>query len=128
MDARERNDSQSRRPSIKRPWEEDIVLPEQANVWSGTRLPPIDPSPYRRPSLPPRVTEPDDIWGHHYGVESRDGGAKRARYEGHDYSMPRENLDLSGNSLRAQASRKSSNLATSLSYLILYNIQIQYLL
>ncbi|KAG4440219.1 hypothetical protein IFR05_004298 [Cadophora sp. M221] len=101
MDAREREDSQSRRPSIKRPWEEEYRLPEQVDVWNGTRLPPIDSSSYRRPSLPPRVTEPEDIWGNHYGSESRDGGAKRARYERHDYnSFSREGLVLKGDVLR----------------------------
>ncbi|KAH7360592.1 hypothetical protein BKA65DRAFT_189029 [Rhexocercosporidium sp. MPI-PUGE-AT-0058] len=101
MDAREREASQSRRPSIKRPWEEDYALPQQVNVWSGTRLPPIDASSYRRPSLPPRVTEPEDIWGNHYGSESRDGGAKRARFEGNDYnSFSPEELALKGDVLR----------------------------
>lgn len=107
MDAREREDSQSRRPSIKRPWEEEYVLPEQVDVWNGTRLPPIDSSSYRRPSLPPRVTEPEDIWGNHYGSESRDGGAKRARYEKHDYnSFSREGLVLEGDILRPLGARK----------------------
>ncbi|KAH7418272.1 hypothetical protein BKA64DRAFT_194966 [Cadophora sp. MPI-SDFR-AT-0126] len=94
MDAREGEDSQSRRPSIKRPWEEDYVLQEQVNAWKGTRLPPIDAS-YRRPSLPPRFTEPEDIWGNHHGPETRGGEAKRIRYEGRDYSsISREDLDL----------------------------------
>ncbi|KAL2074817.1 hypothetical protein VTL71DRAFT_8596 [Oculimacula yallundae] len=94
MDAREREDSQSRRPSIKRPWEEEYT-PVQANVWNGTRLPSIDPSSYRRPSLPLRITEPEDIWGTHNGSGSRGGGAKRVRYEGFDYnSFPREGLDM----------------------------------
>ncbi len=128
MDAREREDSHSRRPSNKRPWEEDIVVSDEASIWSGTRLPPIDSSLYRRPSLPPRVTEPDDIWGNQYDSESRDGGAKRARCEGHDYSVPRESLDVSGKSLRTQASRKLSDLALPLPSLILYNLQIQCLL
>jgi hypothetical protein len=107
MDAREREDSQSRRPSIKRPWEGEYGLPEQVDVGNGTRLPPIDYSSYRRPSLPPRVTEPEDIWVNHYGSESRDGGAKRARYERHDYnSFPREGLALKGDILRPLDARK----------------------
>lgn len=110
MDAREREDSQSRRPSIKRPWEEESVLPEQVNVWKGTRLPPIDAS-YRRPSLPPRFTETEDSWENHYGSESSGGGVKRSRYEGHDHNtLPQEDLDLKGTFLRPIGSRNVSAL------------------
>jgi len=107
MDAREREDSQSRRPSIKRPWEEEYVLPEQVNVWKGTRLPPIDAS-YRRPSLPPQFTETEDSWQNYYGSESSGGGVKRSRYEGHDYnSLPQEDLDLKGTFLKPIGSQSN---------------------
>ncbi|KAK0129797.1 hypothetical protein ONS96_000349 [Cadophora gregata f. sp. sojae] len=108
MDAREREDSQSRRPSIKRPWEEEHVSPEQVNIWTGTRLPPIDAS-YRRPSLPPRFTETADIW-ESYGSDSSGGGAKRSRYMRHDYhSLPRGDLGLRGDVLGSIGSRSSYN-------------------
>ncbi|KAE8451281.1 hypothetical protein EG329_004446 [Mollisiaceae sp. DMI_Dod_QoI] len=111
MDARERVESQSRRPSIKRPWDEDIASQENTNTWhsTGLPLPPIDVVPYRRPSLS-RAAEIEGNFHSRYGSESREAGAKRARYEEHDYNpLSRENLDLNGKILQTQASHPIYN-------------------
>jgi hypothetical protein len=108
MDARERVDSQSRQPSIKRPWDEDTIQPESAKSWhgAGLPLPPIEVVPFRRPSLS-RSAGLEGTFQSRYGAELRDGGAKRPRYEDHDYnSLSRENLDLNGRILQTQTSRK----------------------
>ncbi|CZT49681.1 uncharacterized protein RSE6_10561 [Rhynchosporium secalis] len=95
MDAWQREDSHSRRPNIKRPWEAGYVQSAQFNARNGSRLPSIGASSYRRPSLPSRVTEADDIWGIHNESESRNGEAKRARYEDSDHhSFSREVVNL----------------------------------
>lgn len=115
MDARERVESQSRRPSIKRPWNEDIILPENAKSWhsAGLPLPPIDVVPFRRPSLS-RAAEIEGSFHSRYGAELRDGGAKRPRYEDRDYnSLSRENLDLNGKILQTQTSHSIYNQARS---------------
>lgn len=80
MDAREREEPQLRRPSIKRPWEEEPISPGTGNAWQGNTLPPIDPAPFRRPSLPIGP----ELGGNFSNLyqNSRDFGAKRVRYEG----------------------------------------------
>lgn len=110
MDAREGVESQSRRSSIKRPWDEDFAPPSSTSLWTGRglSLPPIDVAPYRRPSLS-RAAEIEGNLHTRYGSESREGGgiAKRPRYEQHDYnSLSRENLDLNGKILQTQASAR----------------------
>lgn len=112
MDAREREESQSRRTSIKRPWDEDTILSEPPRPWLGPPLPPIDAPPYHRPS-PARGGggEHENSLQDRYRPDQRgDIAAKRARYEGHEYDynlLSRENLDLNGKLLQAQATRKS---------------------
>ncbi|PMD36483.1 hypothetical protein L207DRAFT_82607 [Hyaloscypha variabilis F] len=80
MDARGRE--KSRRPSIKRPWEEDDVLPEPDNAWFGATLPPIDSLQYRRTSISTQVAEAGGNLHNIYQPNSREAGAKRVRYEG----------------------------------------------
>jgi hypothetical protein len=106
MEARERERCHSRRPSIKRPWEEDAVLPETGNAWIGATLPPIDPVPYRRTSLS-RQAEAGGNLHNLYQPDNRDVGAKRVRYEGNnDY------ISVSDGKLPFQAPRKSSRNPT----------------
>jgi hypothetical protein len=97
MDARERDDSQSRRTSIKRPWDEDsAALPEPANSRLSTVLPSLDAEPFRRLSAP-RGREYLSISTSRYGAESRDADAERPKIEGHDYnSFARQNIDPNG--------------------------------
>ena len=113
MDAQEREDSQSRRSSIKRPWDEDATLPEQSNGWNGTILPPIDGAPYRRPSI---HLEAESGAGTHsrYGTVSRESAAKKARFEGNnDYNTPPlGDLDLNGNSHLSGVPSTSTNPKT----------------
>ena len=114
MDARERERSQSRRPSIKRPWEEDAILPETGNAWLGTTLPPIDPVPYRRPSIS-RQPEPGGLLHNLYQPDNREFVAKRARYEGNNDYIP-----FPDGKLQSQASRKSSrNSVVATQFLII---------
>ena len=108
MDAKDRERSQSRRPSIKRPWEEDSVLPERGYAWLGTSLPPIGPPPHRRPSVPtlPRHDDvgPDGGNLHSlYHPVNRESGPKRVRYEGSDDYLSAADLKL-----QSRAPRKSS--------------------
>ncbi|KUJ20971.1 uncharacterized protein LY89DRAFT_609265 [Mollisia scopiformis] len=112
MDARERVESQIRRPSIKRPWDEDPVPPENVGIWPGRglSLPPIDIASYRRPSLT-LTAEDEGNARTRYGSEMRESGgsAKKPRYEQHDYnSLSRENLDLNGRILQTQASGRKT--------------------
>jgi hypothetical protein len=99
MDAREREKSQSRRPSIKRPWEEDAVLPDTIKAWFGATLPPIDPIQYHRTSIPRQVEARGNL--HLYQTDSRDVGAKRVRYEGDNDYIP-----FRDGKLQSQAPRK----------------------
>lgn len=101
MDAREREKSQSRRPSLKRPWEEDDVSPGTRSGWFGATLPPIDPVQYRRTL----VSRQADVEGSFqlYQPDQRDVEAKRVRYEeDNDY------IHFPDGKLQSQASRKSS--------------------
>jgi hypothetical protein len=96
MDAREREESQTRRQSIKRPWDEDTAFPEAGNAWHRAILPPIDATPHRRPSIP-RGLEAGGMLHSSYGQSSGDSMSKRARYEGLGYkSLSREILSLNG--------------------------------
>jgi len=117
MDAREREKSQSRRASIKRPWEEVTVSSDPPRLWHGAPLPPIDAVPFNRAAVS-REAEPEDSPQDRYQTNLMGGAtAKRARYEGreHDYNLlSRENLDLNGKLLQAQATRKSRNHQDSL--------------
>lgn len=70
--------SQSRRLSIKRPWED--ASPEESHP--STLLKPIDTAIYRRLSYPQSGQFP----GTRYGPESRESTVKRPKYEGDDYS------------------------------------------
>jgi hypothetical protein len=118
MDARERERSQSRRPSIKRPWEEDAVLPEAGNAWFGATLPPIDHQQYRRTSTS-RQAEAGGNLHNIYQPDSRDVGAKRVRYEGENDYTP-----FPDRKLQSQESRKSSrNPAMTTQFLISLPIQ-----
>ncbi|CZR54393.1 uncharacterized protein PAC_04277 [Phialocephala subalpina] len=102
-------------PSIKRPWDEDTIQPESAKSWHGTGLPlpPIEVIPFRRPSLS-RSAGLEGTFQSRYGAELRDGGAKRPRYEDHDYnSLSRENLDLNGRILQTQTSHSIYDQARS---------------
>lgn len=128
MDARERENSQSYRPSIKRPWEEETV-PSQPPRWHGNTLPPINAPQHHKQS--PRSRDNGSNLYHPYGIEvGGESAAKRMRQEGYmygesanvpqrlgDYTMlSRENLDLNGRLLQAQDTRKSQmlqHLATS---------------
>lgn len=97
MDARERDESQSRRTSVKRPWdEESAALPELANSRLSTVLPSLDAEPIRRLSAP-RGREYWSISTSRYGAESRDADAERPHIEGQDYnSFPQLNIDPNG--------------------------------
>ena len=101
MDARGRE--KSRRPSIKRPWEEDDVLPEPDNAWFGATLPPIDSLQYRRTSISTQVAEAGGNLHNIYQPNSREAGAKRVRYEGGTDYNP-----FPDGKLQSQASRKLS--------------------
>lgn len=101
MDAREREKSHSRRPSLKRPWEEDAVSPGTGSGWFGATLPPIDPVQHRRTS----VSRQADAEGsfHLYQPDKRDVEAKRVRYEAdNDY------IHFPDGKLQSQASSRSS--------------------
>jgi hypothetical protein len=109
MDAREWEQSQSRRSSIKRPWDEDAILPQKSNVWNGAILPPIEAVPYRRPSIQ-RAIEPAAGTHHRYVLETRESVAKKARYEGSDYrSSSRDDVGVNGGMLQSRLSRMSSS-------------------
>lgn len=88
MDAREREASQSLRPSSKRPWEEDTTPRENTNFWPGTKLPPIEIVPYRRPSIAnsPDHAEGGETYSRYDRPDSRDSTPKRAKFEGSAYS------------------------------------------
>jgi hypothetical protein len=104
MDAREREKPQSRRPSIKRPWEEDTILPEAGNAWYGATLPPIDSLQYRRTSTSWQAKAGGNLHNI-YHPDSREVEAKRVRYEGeNDY------ITFPEGELQSQASRKSSRI------------------
>ncbi len=121
MDARQREENvqmqvahsvkpQSRRTSVKRPWEDDV--PAQSSWQGGTLLPPIDAAPFRRPSLASSLSREYEGNLHSgYGPDLiGEATAKRTKYYlGHDYkTLSRENLDLNGRILQAQARCKSS--------------------
>jgi hypothetical protein len=100
MDGRERENSQSRRPSIKRPWEEAAISPEMGNSWLGTTLPPIDSAPYHRPSISWQAEIGGNL-DNLYQPDNSEVVAKRARYEANnDYTSFPEGK------LQSQPSRK----------------------
>jgi hypothetical protein len=87
MDAREREISQSHRPNIKRPWEEDTTVPEQRNVWPGARLPPLEAISLAGSSTL-RTADSGDSGGDYrpHGLTARDLVSKKPRFEGEDYN------------------------------------------
>lgn len=70
--------SQSRRLSLKRPWE-DVTLPEEGH---GSLLTPIEAGAYRRTSLP----HPGVFMNNRCGPGDRESVAKKARFESLDYN------------------------------------------
>lgn len=93
MEVLERENSQSRRSSIKRPWEEDTTLPEKDNAWHSALLPPIDTVPYRKVSIQ-RGGDEGAKWN---GQDSREPVIKKAKFEGNEYNtFPRQNLMPNG--------------------------------
>lgn len=104
MEVHEREESQSRRSSIKRPWEEDTSLPEKGNAWHSALLPPIDAVPYRRGS----IQHGEDEGPKWHGSDPKESVMKKAKFEGHDYNtFPRQNLASNG---RTAPSRNPSKL------------------
>lgn len=87
--------SQSRRASVKRPWEEDTTLPEKGNAWHSALLPPIDAVPYRRGSLQGGDIETNK--NNQYGSAPKESAVKKAKFEGHEYNtFSRQNLEPNG--------------------------------
>lgn len=85
MDAREREVSQSRSLSIKRPWEENSTVPEKA-TWNGVRLPPVDSMPYARP-LSGQAQDVDNQDSHsRYHLDARISTPKKARFDEDNYN------------------------------------------
>jgi hypothetical protein len=84
MEVLERDESQSRRASIKRPWEEDTTLPEKGNAWHSALLPPIDAVPYRRGSIQRGDAETNG--NNRYGPLPKESAMKKPKFEGHDYN------------------------------------------
>jgi len=85
-----REESQSRRPSIKRPWVEDTILPEEGNGQLSGSLLPIDTAPYRRPSIPQGIES-----GAFLRSRYRESVAnKKPKISGRDYNtFPQQTLD-----------------------------------
>lgn len=107
MDVREREESQSRPQKIKRPWDEDQVLPVTERAWYRTILPPINAEPYRRPSIA-RETESGINHDNPYNIETAERTSKRPRYEGHiNASLPQENSNLNGKVFQPQRTGKA---------------------
>ncbi|RDW71113.1 hypothetical protein BP6252_07676 [Coleophoma cylindrospora] len=89
MEAREREALQTLRPSTKRPWE--AVTSLQNGHWHGTRLPPIEPTPYNHsPASVPRFQDnPAEGRLHNYeDSEARGRSSKKAKLEGNIYNAP----------------------------------------
>lgn len=106
MEAHEREESQSRQSGIKRPWEEDMTLPEKGNAWHSALLPPIDDVPYRRGSIQRGDDGPK--WN---GPDPKESAMKKAKFEGHDYNtFPRQNPVSNG---KIPPSQNPSKLDTS---------------
>lgn len=76
--------SQSRRTSIKRPWE-DISLPEEGITRYPASLPSIDPVPLRRPSIPLGF-EHGVFSNSRYGPDTSESVVKKQKFEGYDYN------------------------------------------
>jgi hypothetical protein len=101
-------ESQPRRPIVKRSWDEEPIYPTETNHRLGTRLPPIDTLSYNRAPLSLGADSHDGF--SRYGLDSTpyDGARKRAKHGRSDYNiLSRENLDLNGKMLQRQASSKS---------------------
>lgn len=97
MDARERDESQSRRTGSKRPWDGDTIttLPEPAGCRIGGVLPRIDAAPSRKLSAP-RGTEYGPVSTSWYSAEPRELDVERPKTEGLDYTFARHNIDANG--------------------------------
>lgn len=108
MEARGTEESQQRRPIIKRPWDGEPTYSEETNHRLGARLPPIDTLSYSRAPLSLGVDLHDGFPKYGPDSDPYDGARKRARHGRPDYNMlSRENLDLNGKMLQRQASSKS---------------------
>ena len=107
MDVLERIESQSRRASIKRPWEEETTLPGKGNAWHSALLPPLDTVPYRRPSIQ-RGGDVESNGSLRCPVATKESAMKRPKFEGHDYNtFPRLNTEPNG---KTPPSRNPSKL------------------
>jgi hypothetical protein len=81
MEVHEREQSQSRGSSIKRPWEEDTSSPEKGSLWHSALLPPIDNVPYSRGSVQQGGEGPK--WN---GPDPKESAIKKAKFERHEYN------------------------------------------
>ena len=107
MDAPGRELSQSRRLSIKRPWEEDEGLPEAGSGWHSALLPPIDAVPYQRPPIARGAESGVTSNISRYGPEIKESVSKKVRHEGSEYNgLRRESLDLDGPTPQFRATSK----------------------
>jgi hypothetical protein len=115
MDAREGENSQVHRTSIKRPWDEErTVLPESGNSQTFTLLPPIDAVSYRRSPMP-QGPEYGDAFKTWYGPASRESDFKRIKFEGHNHTTSSGlGVDVNGrvNSTRPHSQFTQSRVQT----------------
>ncbi len=107
MDANERVESQSRRSSVKRPWEGDRASLQEVNAWHSSSLPPIDAVPHRRGSI--------QIGSHGGPIWDLDPDSvlKKAKLERHEYNtFPRQNVAPNGNNALPQNQSKLDQITS----------------
>jgi hypothetical protein len=109
MDARARDESQSRQSSIKRPWDEGgTTSAEPGNSRPSALLPPVDLVSYQK-SLIPHGFESGALSQISYRrPDSRESEVKRTKVEGHDYNASsRRDMDVDGKTAPSSTHSKS---------------------
>lgn len=93
MAARDREDAQQERLTIKRPWNEEKSVLDRGNTWHGVPLPPVNATahtPIAPSSVPAHSMLPD-----RYTQDSIEPGPKRTKYDQSGYhSLQGDNIEV----------------------------------
>jgi hypothetical protein len=87
MEARGQEGSQSRRSSVKRPWEDDSSPQERRDTWQFPLAPLAGTTPARSRALDRQSEKPGDTGTSRYGLNSEELTNKRPKFEPQTYTI-----------------------------------------
>lgn len=109
MAARDREDAQQERPTIKRPWNEEKSVLDKGNTWHRAPLPPVNAAAHHKAHMPlaPSSVSARSILPDRYPQDSVEPGPKRTKYEQNGYhSLQGDNIEVNRNLNQPRRPRK----------------------